>query len=210
MFSKKMLWLLFWTNGLGTVYGYMWYWGQLVETYERFDRWLLPFVPDSPTASLFFTLSLGFMIADRSTVWHPLLTRRPLRMLRGLIDAFAIITLVKYGIWAVSMNVADNYLAGPISWKQWMLIVSHAGMAVEAVLYARLMRYGRLAIGMIAIWSFANDYVDYHLGVHPYLFGPLEDHMSTIESYTWFLSVFGIVLAWLLYKRRKVVHNRQV
>ncbi|WP_338131271.1 DUF1405 domain-containing protein [Cohnella rhizosphaerae] len=38
----------------GTVYGYYWYKNQLVETMRTQPAWQLPFVPDSPTASLFF------------------------------------------------------------------------------------------------------------------------------------------------------------
>ena len=46
-------------NIVGTIYGYVWYRWQLVETPAIF----LPFVPDSPTASLFFVFVLvAFLI----------------------------------------------------------------------------------------------------------------------------------------------------
>ncbi|MET0960494.1 MAG: DUF1405 domain-containing protein, partial [Psychrobacillus psychrotolerans] len=48
------MWLLFIVNLFGTIYGYYWYKGQLSQTETKF----LLFVPDSPTASLFFTIAL--------------------------------------------------------------------------------------------------------------------------------------------------------
>src|SRR5690554_5714367 len=92
-FSKLMLWLLFMINAAGTVYGYMWYGNQLRHTYETMDRWLLPFVPDSPTASLFFTFSLLFMIIDRYTP-EGMEHSRTYKGIRAFIDAFAVVTLI--------------------------------------------------------------------------------------------------------------------
>lgn len=47
--SRPVVSLLLLVNAAGTVYGYYWYRYQLAETPPLF----LPFVPDSPTASLF-------------------------------------------------------------------------------------------------------------------------------------------------------------
>jgi uncharacterized membrane protein YpjA len=200
LFSTTMLWLLFWINLGGTLYGYVWYWDQLVLTYESMNGWLLLFVPDSPTASLFFTLSLGFMIMDRSMrVSRGLLNDPAMKALRGFIDAFAIITLVKYGIWAVTMNFADGYQGGGIAWQQWMLIVSHTGMAVQAILYAKQMRYSLIAVATVAVWTFTNDYLDYHAMIHPWLYGPLEDDLAVIEAYTIMLSFICIAIALFAY-----------
>jgi hypothetical protein len=65
--SRFMLWSLFWINFLGTVYGYEWYWGQLTYTAVEMSPLLLPFVPDSPTASLFFTGVLLYLLRDRNS-----------------------------------------------------------------------------------------------------------------------------------------------
>ena len=48
--QKPMLLLLLIINFFGTVYGYYWYLPQLTNTPAKF----LIFVPDSPTATLFF------------------------------------------------------------------------------------------------------------------------------------------------------------
>ena len=96
----------------------------------------LPFVPDSPTASLFFVFVLiAFLL---KTNW-------------GLIEALAIATLFKYGIWAVIMNLLTLATTGYIPWQGYMLIGSHLGMAIQGILYAPFYR--------IKPW---------HLVVHPF------------------------------------------
>ncbi len=52
--DRRVLWLLFLANAAGTIYGYIWYGWQLRDTPPAF--WL--FVPDSPTAILFFLFVL--------------------------------------------------------------------------------------------------------------------------------------------------------
>ena len=52
--NRTFLWILFTVNLLGTIYGYYWYKGQLEITPVAF----LAFVPDSPTASLFFCFAI--------------------------------------------------------------------------------------------------------------------------------------------------------
>ncbi len=84
---RSSLIALFIVNVLGTIYGYYWYKSQLFETPD----WLRIFVPDSPTASLFFCFVLLLWIFNKQN---------------GLIEALAYVSLVKYGIWAVAMNGA--------------------------------------------------------------------------------------------------------
>ncbi len=60
---KSILVCLLIINILGTIYGYYWYRYQLEQT----PFYFLPFVPDSPTASLFFVfVLLGFLYKKRS------------------------------------------------------------------------------------------------------------------------------------------------
>lgn len=58
----------------------------------------------------------------------------------GLIEALAIVTLIKYGIWAVVVNGVMIYVKGPIGLIGYMLMLSHFAMAVQAVLYAPFCR----------------------------------------------------------------------
>lgn len=199
--STPVLHLLFWVNLLGTVYGYVWYWKQLTWTAAEKPFILLPFVPDSPTASLFFTLSLLFLLADRHPAWRRRLA--PLAAPRALIDALAVITLFKYGVWAVVINFADGWQGGGIDPVQWMLIVSHAGMAVEALVYSRTLTHGKIALLLAAGWTLLNDGLDYGLGIHPWLYPPLLDDVPVIAVFTVFMSAVSIGLAWFLRPRKK-------
>ena len=83
--NRSFLGLLLIINIVGTAYGYYWYKTQLAETPTRF----LLFVPDSPTASLFFVFVLIAFLWKKN--WR-------------LMEALALVTLFKYGIWAVVMN----------------------------------------------------------------------------------------------------------
>ena len=59
---KSFLVLLFIINLFGTIYGYIWYGSQLKVTEPIFYL----FVPDSPTASLFFTIALAGWILGKN------------------------------------------------------------------------------------------------------------------------------------------------
>lgn len=201
--TTPVLRLLFWINLLGTAYGYVWYWNQLVETAAEKPLVLLPFVPDSPTASLFFTCSLAFLLAERRPRGQSWLARPGWRAARALVDALAVITLIKYGIWAVVINFADGWQGGGIDALQWMLIFSHAGMAVEAVVYAGKLAYGKAALLAASVWTLVNDALDYGLDIHPWLYWPLEDDVPIIAAFTVFMSAVSIGLAIRLKPRRK-------
>lgn len=206
--SRWLLWAIFITNLAGTVYGYEWYWLQLVDTAQNMPLWYLPFVPDSPTASLFFTCSLLYLLLDRNRS-NPSSLAAPARKkhLRSFVEAFALITSFKYGIWAVSMIRYDAFLGEPLVWQDWMLTVSHLGMAAEALLFARFYRFGLGAIALTAIWVFWNDFMDYQRGVFPSLPKILIPHLNGIEIFTYGLSVISISIALFCYiKRSKKKH----
>src|SRR5699024_6063647 len=119
LFHPYSIGLLFIVNLLGTIYGYFWYGNQLSNT----PIYFLPFVPDSPTASLFFTIFLFFIMRGKQVPY---------------IEALAFTTLVKYGVWAVIMNLLTLYVNGTLPWQAYMLIASHGAMALQAFLYAPL------------------------------------------------------------------------
>ncbi|WP_340024419.1 DUF1405 domain-containing protein [Paenibacillus sp. FSL K6-1096] len=192
--DRRIIWLLFIVNLLGTVYGYMWYGNQLQFTAETEPLWLLPFVPDSPTASLFFTLALLLLLYPPKGLTGT--------MVRQLIEALAVVTSVKYGIWAVSIIVAGGYQGDSITWKDWMLIVSHTGMAVEALIYARFFNLRRM-LPVALLWTFANDMVDYSQGVYPWLPSVLDDDVEAVQYFTMGLTLFSTAAAWLFSGRSR-------
>jgi uncharacterized membrane protein YpjA len=187
-----MLWSLFWINLLGTIYGYIWYGNQLQVTYLDQPLWYLPFVPDSPTASLFFTMSVLYLLVEGKFGW----TNGPVsNHIRGFIEAFALITSFKYGIWAVSMILAAAQLGNQTNWQDWMLSISHLGMASEALLFARIYRFRFIHIVLVGLWSFANDYMDYARLTYPWLPEVLVHRLGAVRNYTVVLSIVSIVVA---------------
>lgn len=182
-----MLWLLLIINGLGTVYGYWWYKSQLEITPSIF----LPFVPDSPTASLFFTVVLFLYIVKKRS---------------GLLEAFASVTLIKYGVWAVVMNVSQGMLGDALSWQNYMLIASHLGMAVQALLFSPYFRIKTWHLVVASIWTLHNDIIDYVYGMHPWVSSVLTEHISHIGYFTFWLSLASIFLTYLFGVREKRLH----
>lgn len=180
---KSFLWMLLFINLLGTVYGFDWYMWQLVVTEPKF--WI--FVPDSPTASLFFTVAILGWLINRNF---------------KLIEALALITLVKYGLWAVVMNLLTLIETGSIGWVGWMLVVSHFAMAVQAILYIPFYKFGLGHIIIASIWTLHNDVIDYVFGQMP-IYSQLTVYSNQIGYFTFWLSIACISLAYFVWKRRQ-------
>ncbi|MFC4410949.1 DUF1405 domain-containing protein [Chungangia koreensis] len=175
LYNRSFLWLLFFINLGGTIFGYYWYKGQLSVT----DPIYYLFVPDSPTASLFFTIAVFGWLLNKN--WR-------------LIEAFALITLVKYGLWAVVMNLLTLAETGDIGWEGWMLVGSHFAMALQAVLYIPKYDFSYIHVIIAAIWTLHNDVIDYVFGQMP-TYSVLLDFMSEIGYFTFWLSIACILLA---------------
>ncbi|MOA11637.1 hypothetical protein D3C78_1315890 [compost metagenome] len=192
--TRLVLWLLFICNFLGTVYGYIWYDSQLQYTWLHHPYWQIIFVPDSPTASLFFTLSLLFFL-------FPSQLGKFIK-LRMLIEGLAVVTSVKYGVWAVSMIFAGAFQGGDLVWQDWMLVASHLAMAVEALLYVRLYKFGTTMLLCAGAWTLLNDTVDYSFGVYPWLPEKLWDDVNEVMIFTFALSFVSIFIGWITLKFR--------
>jgi uncharacterized membrane protein YpjA len=195
LLSRSFLWL----NFGGTIYGYIWYEGQLIETFNEHALWKLVFVPDSPTASLFFTLAILYLL------FPPQRSYGITNIVRHIIEGLAVVCSVKYGIWAVSMIVAGAGQGGELNWQDYMLMASHLGMAFEALLFLRFMKAGWLALVVATGWLLLNDTVDYTYGVYPYLPSELHDDVSAVKLFTYSLSLFSLGAALLVWRFRKKV-----
>lgn len=181
--KRPILFVMFLINLFGTIYGYYWYRYQLADTPAHFYL----FVPDSPTASLFFLIVLiGFLF------------KRNL----PLIEALAIVTLFKYGIWAVIMNFLVLAVNGTLPWEGYMLIASHFGMAIQGLLYAPYYRFKARHLIVVAIWTLHNDVIDYVFGMMP-RYSVLMDYIHKIGYMTFWLSLVALGIAYFL-----VVNNR--
>jgi len=181
--NKPMLLLVFVINFFGTLYGYFWYKDQLAVTPPQF----LLFVPDSPTASLFFTIVIVAFLFRKNL---------------PTIEALAIVTLFKYGIWAVIMNLLVLMINGHLVWQGYMLIASHFAMAVQGILYAPYYRFKLKHLLIAAVWTLHNDVIDYVFGMMP-RYGTLNDYMSQIGYFTFWLSMISLLIAYIF-----VIHKK--
>ncbi|KGP73025.1 DUF1405 domain-containing protein [Pontibacillus yanchengensis] len=182
--QKTFLALLLFINIFGTAYGYWWYKGQLAVTPDHF----LIFVPDSPTASLFFCIFLAFFIFGKHVPY---------------IEALAIVTLFKYGVWAVIMNLLTLIVSGYLSPLGYMLIASHGAMAIQGLLYAPFYRIKIRHIAVAAIWTLHNDVIDYVFGMMP-KYGSLNQYIDQIGYFTFWLSIISLFIAYFLTVRKNI------
>ncbi|WP_066312916.1 DUF1405 domain-containing protein [Bacillus sp. FJAT-29814] len=180
--NRSILWLLLIVNIAGTIYGYYWYGWQLKKTPAIF----LPFVPDSPTASLFFVLVLIAFLLKKN--WP-------------LLEALAIVTLFKYGIWAVVMNILVFIVQGSLDPVGFMLILSHFAMAVEGLLYAPFYRIKIKHLLIASIWTLHNDIIDYVFFMLP-SYHMLDKFIPQIGYFTFWLSLVSIGIAYYLVVRK--------
>ena len=182
--NRAILWLLLVINIAGTIYGYIWYGYQLSETPAIF----LPFVPDSPTASLFFVFVLIAFLLGRN--WP-------------LFEALAIMTLIKYGIWAVVMNLLVFKVTGEIDFIALMLIFSHGAMAVQGMLFAPFYRIKGWHIVIASIWTLHNDVIDYVFFMLP-SYPILNLYIPQIGYFTFWLTVASIgITAFLCIRKNR-------
>lgn len=175
--ERWFLWLLLIINLLGTIYGFIWYGNQLADT----PAYLRIFVPDSPTGSGLFTLVLFTYLVGRHI---------------PILEALAGITNFKYGVWAVAVIVAGWMFGNEIRWQDIMLMVSHTGMAVESVLYSRFYKLSWLPVGIAALWTLNNDFLDYVMDIHPWLPDVLVPFTGIVGLFTVLLSLISIAIIW--------------
>jgi uncharacterized membrane protein YpjA len=168
-------------NILGSLYGYYWYRGQLAAT----GILLLPFVPDSPLSTTLFAFVLVFMLIRKKITILPLLA-----------SAF----LVKYGLWAVAINLHLLFLGEGFTWVNLMLALSHLGMAVEGVIYYPFQGVTcREVLFVTGVLAF-QDFMDYVIGTHPYLFSDAQYFFALHTA----LMLSGVVIGFIWYRHLSV------
>jgi len=177
--KRWFLWTLLVINLLGTIYGFFWYGNQLADT----PAYLRLFVPDSPTGSGLFTLVLLTYLLGRHV---------------PILEALAGITNFKYGVWAVAVILAGWLFGREVYWTDVMLLVSHTGMAVESVLYARFFKLSWLPVGIASLWTLNNDFLDYVMDIHPWLPSVLDPFEGYVGLFTVLLSLVSIAVIWFV------------
>ncbi|WP_290777288.1 DUF1405 domain-containing protein [Exiguobacterium sp. UBA5002] len=185
---KAVLWIVGLINLAGTLYGYYWYEPQLATS-----KWYFyPFIPDSPTASLFLTIIVFLWIFGRRS---------------RLFEALAFVTLIKYGVWAVVMNALMLNELGTsnayLTTMALMLMVSHGAMAFQALLFSPLMTFRVKELVLVAIWVVHNDVVDYVLGQWP-RYPALAEHIKWIGYGSFWLTGLCLLMGYLFVARDSI------
>lgn len=162
-------------NFLGSLYGYYWYHEQLAAT--PWFWWV--FTPDSPLSTTLFALVLALALIGREN---------------NLLRLVAAASVIKYGLWACVV-ILDYWLQGAkVAPVEAMLFLSHLGMAAEGYLFLRHWSLTFREALLTGGWLLLNDYVDYVLGWHPYLFR--EDQVA-LAALTAVLLSGGFILYFL-------------
>src|SRR5690606_39908600 len=63
----------------------------------------------------------------------------------------------------------SSELGGSLNWTSYMLIISHLGMAAQAVLFSNAFSFNVKHLAIVAIWTIAND-------------ARSEEHTSELQS----------------------------
>jgi len=174
IYNKGMLYFLLVCNLLGTIYGYIWYGSQISITQWQF----IPFVPDSPTASLFLCIAIAGLIIGKNL---------------PIIEALAFVSLIKYGVWAVIMNIILFIQYDMITITGCMLILSHGIMAIEAFIFYPRFKVTIVAFFITMVWVFHNDIIDYVFMQYPY-YDFIASHVESIAYLAFWLSIMPLVL----------------
>ncbi|MCS5031885.1 DUF1405 domain-containing protein [Staphylococcus aureus] len=174
LYQRSWLMMLLICNILGMIYGYIWYGEQLSHTPWHFKI----FVPDSPTAILFLVISISMILIQKQN---------------SIIDALAFVTLFKYGIWAVIMNILFIIEQGDITVNGLILMFSHSIMAVQAIYFYPRFKRSMIGISVAMTWVFLNDDIDYFHLQFPY-YDFITTHVWQIGVLSCCLSVFGLLL----------------
>lgn len=179
--NRAMIRVLIAANLCGTVYGFWWYHEQLRETPVGY--W--PLVPDSPGSTLLFSLFLVAVARGR---------RQP------LLESVAYASSLKYGLWTPVVWAHFWLVTGEASFESVHLTLSHLGMALEALLFARVYRPARPYPLVAGAWLVFNDYMDYVRGLHPTL--PVPEAVGLIGWLAVALSVLAFFTVWAWGKGR--------
>ncbi|WP_436859988.1 DUF1405 domain-containing protein [Staphylococcus caeli] len=174
IYHKGMLYFLLTCNLIGTIYGYIWYGSQLNATDIQFKL----FVPDSPTASLFLCIAILAYILGKQF---------------PIIEALAFVTLIKYGVWAVIMNILLFIEYDTITIAGCMLILSHGIMAIEALIFYPRFKISMVGFVIAMIWVFHNDVIDYIYMQYPY-YDFIASHLAGVAYLAFWLSIIPLIL----------------
>lgn len=164
-------------NVLGAAFGFYYYTPQFGETVPLL--WI--FVADSPLATLSIALSLMLHLRGKPS---------------GLIDAFAFISNLKYGLWTVFVLAFyfDSFWAINSAPIYLFLFSSHLLMAIQSFLVLEYTDFSFEWLTVSAVWFLLNDSLDYFIDIHPWLFSRHGHPLSAAMIAAYSLSAAGLLI----------------
>lgn len=163
-------------NLLGSVYGYYWYAGQLAVTPVKL--WLFTF--DSPLSTTLFAMALLSLLLGKGN---------------KLLQLIAYTGVIKFGIWAAVIILHFWWVGGEPTVIVSFLLVSHIGMAMEGWIYIRHLKIPAGYVLLLALWFAAGDYLDYVIGIYPYLYLPSQFPVAAFTAVL--LSLLLLLYVWV-------------
>ncbi|MHB8984251.1 MAG: DUF1405 domain-containing protein [Carboxydocellales bacterium] len=179
LINPLSLWTLVIINTAGSVYGYFWYHRQLAES----PWYWWPLIPDSPFSSTLITILLIALLRNK---YPPTLA------------LWANLSAIKYGLWAALININYWQISGNFGIENWMLTLSHLGMAAEGLLLLLILPFSLTSVFWVGIWFGLNDSLDYLFNLHPYLFDQAQYQLAWISVIT--LSIILLCCSWVKLK----------
>lgn len=180
LLTKKILVFLILANFIGSVYGFIFYYGkQLLQT--SFHLWL--FVPDCPLFSLLMALSLFLILIKKES---------------SFLFFFTLAGSLKYGFWTVFVLLYYNlfYFSPENLFLYSVLLISHVFLFFESFLLIKKIRFKLFYLIPVLVFFLANDFSDYFFNTHPPI--PLTE-LNFLFYFTFFSSLFFAGLALFLY-----------
>lgn len=179
-FRPETLYLIAAVNILGTVFGFYYYFEQLVNT--SMILWI--FVPASPLATFFLAVSVYFNTKNRGL---------------PLLDALAFLGNFKYGLWTVFVLIyySEIFFAGQELLYLFMFL-SHLGMAFQAFIAFYWQNFGLRELGFAGAWLLLNDIIDYSLGTHTYLY---TENVFPAEIAAYALTFTGLAIGYVIIEK---------
>jgi len=140
----RFVWAVVAINLAGTAFGFWFYRHQFAET----PAVMLPFVPDSPVATLLVALALALWALGRPSEY---------------VTVLAFFGNLILGLWTpwVLVMFSDASVAQSGLTMHAFMIVSHLGMVVQALVLHRIAAFRLRAIAVATVWYTLNLTVDY-------------------------------------------------
>lgn len=154
LIENPILFLLVIVNLAGTLFGVYYYIPQLLAS----EMFFWPLIPDSPTATFLFILSLSLIARNDFSKE---------KGLKNIIYGLAFVGNIKYGLWTVFVLIEfmPQFLSINGTLMYSFLLLSHLGMFLQAFLILPYIDYSDYIL-IAPIFYLFNDLIDYSFQIH--------------------------------------------